>query len=36
VFDTEVFTAAEAVPLFLSYWQRGHVPDSYALRPIVV
>ena len=36
VFETEVFTAAEAVPLFLSYWQRGRVPDTYALRRIAV
>lgn len=36
VFETEVFTAAEAVPLFLPYWQRGRVPDTYALRRIAV
>jgi hypothetical protein len=32
VFDVEVFTAAEAVPLFLAYWQLGRIPESYLLR----
>ena len=32
VFNVEVFTAAEAVPLFLAYWQRGRIPEGYLLR----
>jgi hypothetical protein len=34
VYDVEVFTAAEAVPLFLSYWQTGRVPAGYQLRQL--
>ncbi len=32
VYGVEVFTAAEAVPLFLSYWQTNDVPQGYRLR----
>lgn len=32
VYKVEVFTAAEAVPLFLSYWQTNDVPRGYRLR----
>ena len=34
VFGVEVFTAAEAVPLFLSYWQTNDVPAAYRLRAL--
>ena len=34
VFGVEVFTAAEAVPLFLSYWQTNAVPSAYRLRAL--
>lgn len=34
VLGVELFTAAEAVPLFLSYWQTNDVPDGYRLRPL--
>jgi hypothetical protein len=34
VHHVEVFTAAEAVPLFLSYWQTGDIPAFYRLRAL--
>jgi hypothetical protein len=34
VYRVEVFTAAEAVPLFLSYWQTNDVPEGYRLRAL--
>lgn len=32
--EVEVFTAAEAVPLFLSYWQTNELPGGYCLRAV--
>jgi hypothetical protein len=34
VYKVEVFTAAQAVALFLSYWQTNDVPQGYRLRAI--
>ncbi|MCW2786974.1 MAG: hypothetical protein JWP74_3491 [Marmoricola sp.] len=34
VYDVEVFTAAEAVPLFLSYWQTGDIASQYRRREL--
>jgi hypothetical protein len=34
IYQIEVFTAAEAVPLFLSYWQTNDVPQGYRLRAL--
>jgi hypothetical protein len=34
VYQVEVFTAAEAVPLFLSYWQTNELPHGYRLRSL--
>ena len=34
IYQVEVFTAAEAVPLFLSYWQTNEVPRGYRLRAL--
>jgi hypothetical protein len=34
VYQVEVFTAAEAVPLFLSYWQTNDIPQGYRLRAL--
>jgi len=34
VYQVEVFTAAEAVPLFLSYWQTNNLPSGYRLRAV--
>ena len=34
VFGVEVFTAAEAVPIFLSYWQTNDIPSGYRLRAL--
>jgi hypothetical protein len=34
IYKVEVFTAAQAVPLFLSYWQTNDVPQGYRLRAL--